>query len=525
MAELDVYTPWSSTKPYVSGYPAWVDDELDAERIASYALYDQMYWNHDEAFKLVRRGDEEHPIFIPNPRKVVDTTAYYLMKGLDVDAGGGELEKWWSDFAKREAFFSRWETAKHAGVTRGDFLFHITADPQKPEGTRLSLTTLDPASYFPIYDPDDITKKIGCRLVEQWKDPGDLTATKVKILDYRYEIVGGIRRVARSEAIWRMYGWNNPKRAVKERTLIAKSLLPDSITTIPVYCFTNQKWEGDAFGSSELRGFERLVTGVNQIISDAEVALALEGMGVYATDAGRPVDDGTGEEIDWVVAPGRVLEVPGATMFKRVEGIKSMQPVLELTEYLETALYEGSGTSPVARGDIEVQLAESFVGLSIAFIPTLAKIERRDRDGVDLLTQMLHDLKFWIYVYEGLDFREKDLAPKLGDKLPVNRPKKLEELNNMLDRNVISMAYYRKEVEKLGYKFPSNMEQEILDEIEKFGKAKNPIEPLPGLGDEPVPGPGGRLEGAGDTLPRGNKSNNRKNPNESRGTEIDRGRR
>lgn len=525
MAELDVYTPWSSVKPFVQAFPTWVDDELESERIASYSLYDQMYWNFPDAFKLVRRGDEEHPIFIPNPRKVVDTTAYYLMKGLEIRTKGGELQQWWEAFAKREAFYSRWETAKHAGVTRGDFVFHITADPTKPEGQRISLTTVDPAAYFPIYDPDDITKKIGVRLVEQWKNPGETEATQVKILDYRYEVIGKVRRVFRSEAVWRMYGWNNPKKAKLVKVLIAKSPLDQSITTIPVYCFTNQQWEGEPFGRSELSGFERLITGVNQIISDAEVALALEGMGVYATDAGRP-QDADGKEVDWEVAPGRVLEVPGATMFKRVEGIKSMQPVLELAEYLEKSLYEGSGTSKVARGEVDVALAESFVGLSIAFIPTLAKMERRDKDGIDKLTQMLYDLKFWVYVYEGQDFRDAEFEPALGDKLPVNRPKRLEELNNMLDRNVISMAYYRKEVEKLGYIFPSGIEQEILDEIEKFGKAKNPIKPLPGVGDgEGIPGKGGRLEGPGDTLPQSNRSNNRKSPNESRGTEIDRGRR
>ena len=44
MAELDVYTPWSSIKPFVQAFPTWVEDELESERIASYALYDQMYW-------------------------------------------------------------------------------------------------------------------------------------------------------------------------------------------------------------------------------------------------------------------------------------------------------------------------------------------------------------------------------------------------------------------------------------------------------------------------------------------------
>lgn len=522
MAELDVFTPWSTAKPFVGagGFPEWTQDDWEGERIASYSLYDQMYWNWDQAFRLVKRGDEEHPIFIPNPRKVVDTTAYYLMKGLEIAPQGGEFEEWWNAFAAREAFFSRWEIAKHAGVTRGDWVYHITADPTKPPGSRLSLTTVDPASYFPIYDPDDITKKIGVRLVEQWEDPEQPGITRVKILDYRYEIISSRRRVFRSEALWEMQGWNKPKDAKLVKVLIPNGLLPDTINTIPVYGFPNQQWEGEPFGSSELRGFERLITGVNQVISDTEVALALDGLGVYATDAGRPVNPDTGAEEDWRVYPGAVLEVPGATMFKRVEGVSSVDPVLNLVKYLETALYEGSGTSSVARGEIDVQLAESSVGLLLKFIPTLAKVEKRDRTCLDLLSQMLFDLKFWIRVYEGIDFTAKELAPRVGDKLPVNRPKKFEELNNMLDRNVISMAYYRRECEKLGYKFPSNIETEILEEIEKFGEAKSPIEPLPGLGDG-IPGEGGRLAGAGDTLPRGNRSNNRRQPNESRGTEID----
>jgi hypothetical protein len=256
------------------------------------------------------------------------------------------------------------------------------------------------------------------------------------------------------------------------------------------------------------------------MISDAEVALALEGMGVYATDASRPLDP-DGNETDWQVAPGVVLELPGATMFKRVEGIKSVTPVLDLVNFLQDSLYEASGTSSVARGEVDVNLAESGIALAIKFIPTLSKTEHRDRVLSDVLVQMFFDLKFWIRIYESQDFTGTDVEVKLGDKLPVNRPKRVEELNNMLDRNIISMAYYRKEMEKLGYVFPSTMEQEILDEMKRFTEAKTPPQLLDPNNPSGVPGPGGRQVGPGDTLPKPpNQSNNQQKPNESKGTEI-----
>lgn len=513
MPDSTTFTPWSSTRPFISGYPDWMGEE-DQERIASYALYDQMYWNWDQAFRLVRRGSDTSPIYIPNPRKIVDTTSYYWLKGLEVKAeGSSEFSVWLDAFFAREKFYSRFETAKHSGVTRGDFVLHLTANPKKMVGTRISLVSVDPGAYFPIWDPDDVDNLLGVRLVEQWQDPEESSATRVKILQYTYVTVGSSRRVSREEAVWKMRGWDNPKEAVKLKTLIPPGLLPEDISTIPVYAFKNGDWQGQDFGNSELRGLERVAQGINQTISDAELALALDGLGVYATDAGRPHDE-QGKETDWEVYPGVVLEVPGATMFKRVEGLTSLQPSLDLVDYLEKSLYQASGTSQVALGEVDVNLAESGIALAIKFIPTLAKVESRDTDGLAVLNNLFFDLKFWIKAYEGSDFTEVDVKPTLGDKLPVNRAKKLEELNNMLDRHVISRAFYRKEVASLGYVFPTNMEDEILEEEEKLTAIK------PTASTELVPGPGGRLVGADDTLPSGNQSNNRTKVNESKGTEI-----
>ncbi len=48
-------------------------------------------------------------------------------------------------------------------------LWHIYADPEKPEGSRISIFELDPGSYFPIYNPENVDEIIGCHIVEHTK--------------------------------------------------------------------------------------------------------------------------------------------------------------------------------------------------------------------------------------------------------------------------------------------------------------------------------------------------------------------
>src|SRR5436189_243416 len=116
--------------PLVSGREkvTWVPEE-DQERISSYFKYDDIYWNVPESLKLQLRGDVDNPLYIPNPRIVVDTTAYYLLKGLSVEVENPEQNKAARDalkaLIKREKFYSRFHIAKHGGVARGDFVLHI----------------------------------------------------------------------------------------------------------------------------------------------------------------------------------------------------------------------------------------------------------------------------------------------------------------------------------------------------------------------------------------------------------------
>jgi len=514
-------TPYSTVTPYATGFPQWVD-EADQERLAAYTAYQNMYWSEESSFKLIRRNDDGRPIYVPKPKMIVDTTAHYLLKGLTIGLIDPEKEaefnEFFTRFMYRERFYSRFQVAKLAGVTKGDWIFHITADDTQPEERKVSLTSVEPAIYFPEYNEDDIEEIVAVKLVDQWAHPTDPNKTAVKILRYWYEDTG---LVWREENIWETEGWNNPSKAKKLKQLIPASPLPPDITTIPVYHFKNAEWDGFQYGNSELKGYERIFQAINQAISDEELALALVGLGVYATDAGRPVNS-QGVEEDWEVAPGKVWEMPGATMVKRLEGITSVTPVLDHVRYLESSLMESSGTSDVAVGNVDTQVAESGIALALKFLPTLAKIEYRDDAGVDILRQMFYDLKFWFKAYEGKDWTTVELVPRLGDKLPVNRSKTLEELNNMLDRKVISRKFYRQEAERvLGYTFPITIDADILKEEAAFALAQSSVGNAED--SERVSGPGGRLEGEGDTLESGdqNRSNNANRVNESNGTEAD----
>lgn len=533
----DVLTPYSTLADYdmLGEVPTWTGTEQDNERLAAYVAYERMYWSVNEAFELIRRNDDGRAVYLPKPKVIVDTTAHYLLKGMQVgpknpEKADPELVAFLEAFMKRERFYSRFQVAKLAGVTRGDFVFHLTADPQKEEGSRISLNSVDPAFYFPEYDTDDLEKRTGAKLVEQMADPTDPNKVVLKILRYWHEYDPATGRKAsplvwREESVWEVKDWWDPKKAQKVKQIIPPSTLPTDITSIPLYHFKNAEWDGYYFGNSELKGLERIFQAMDQAISDEEISLALTGLGVYATDAGRPRDS-QGRETDWIVAPGTVWEMPGATMVKRLEGITSVTPVMDHLSYLETALFEASGTSEPARGVVDVNTAESGIALALKFVPTLAKIEYRDTAGVEILTQLWYDWLRWVKSYENKDYTSTELVITLGEKLPLNRPKILEELNQMYDRKVISAQFYRDEVKRrLGYNIPDDMEQQILDEEVRRTEALMEVQQQQMNNQEDQPdqiGPGGRKVGAGDTKSAAdrNRSNNKGRVNESNGTEV-----
>jgi hypothetical protein len=479
--------------------PTWVPDVLDQQRIMSYQIYEQIFENVPSTFKLVARGREDKPIYIPTAKTIVNTTNRYVASkmGFMISARLGEtvspeelmvLTQFWQDFFKRERFYSQLGGNKRYGLVRGDWLWHITADPAKEVGKRLTIKPVDPGSYFPILHPDDVDKTIGCHIVEQMIPPGEKDV-KIKRLTYRKsETPGGSITV--EEAWFKVDDWGGPKS--KPSKIIQPLRVIPGITKLPVYHIKNTEEPGNPFGSSEIRGLERIMAAVNQAISDEDLALAIEGIGLYATDAPAPKDD-AGNIINWVLGPGRMLEhppSPGSKGVYRVSGVGSVGPYQEHLGYLENKLKETSGTPDIAIGRVDVTVAESGIALLLQMGPMLAKAEEKDTSIVDVHDQMFFDLATeWFPVFESVNFEGTVVSTTLGDKLPTNRTARLAELNDMLDRQVISTQYYRDEATKLGYVFPDDIESGIAADAQRLAAAVDPFgarvgEELGGNGEE-----------------------------------------
>lgn len=527
---------WSTTKVYqppgVTATMTWMPEE-DRDRIMSYIKYDEMYWNDPRQFAL-RVLEGEEPVYIPNARTVVNTTAHYLLKGLEISCEDKRTKAALDDFLKRELFYSRFTDAKVSGVARGEFIFHMTADPTKPAGRRISLTPVEPHTVFPIWDEDIPGKMTGVHLATPYvldKDKDPDQKTRLHRLTYRIIEKNGTKRIEREEGIYviedsSLLGFTDSTRVKKIRTIRKPGLLDASITALPIYWFKNQAWGNDEYGSSELRGLERLTEVISQSATDVSGALSLEGLGVYATDGGRPVAEGSGGELvetEWEVAPGKVMEVPQGAYFRRVDGVGSITPAMEQVKYLEDSIHNALGLSDVALGRVDAQVAQSGIALAIKFMPTLARLESRDQAGLEKLTHLFYDWKTWHAVFER-ETLTGDIVPVIGDKLPMDRVAKLNELNNMLDRKAISKEFYRKELEKLGYDFPDDIEDQIAKEAEaQFElQMQNMIMAAEASAKaNPDNGSSGDDKSSGSTLPaKGNKSNNRNRPNESGGTEA-----
>ena len=520
MAKKKLFTPWSSLDNMLGKLPDWWPEE-EQQRIAAYEKYDQMYWN-DPTQYAIRVLEGEQPLYIPNARKIVDTTAHYLLKGLKVHLHEPNPvdQEFLDNFLKRERFYSEFHLAKQSGIARGDWAFHITADPEKPENQRVSINSLHPGMVWKVTDPDDPDKVIRMHLVKQYILPDD-PEKKVRIrkLTYHKETEAGVNKIFREEAIYEITpDWWGPKPELVEMVLPLEQL-EDEIDQIPVYWYNNIPWQSQMYGSSELRGLEFLSWAVSQGATDTEMALALEGLGVYATDGGRPVND-SGQEEDWEVAPGKVMEVPQGSYFRRVEGVGSITPMMDQINYLEKKMHEATGLSDVALGNVDVQTAESGIALAIKFMPTLAKIEHRDTAGLEVTQQMWYDLATkWFPAYENYTPRSEYHIHIADSKLPLNRTEKVNELNNMLDRKVISIEYYRSEMQKLGYDFPPDMDAQIEREAQRALERQQAMTAAQGTGrpGNDLP-PESNTENGRQQRPP-NRSNNRNRPNESSGTE------
>jgi hypothetical protein len=472
-ADFDQY---STAKPLLAGLPAWINDEQEQKRIASYQLYEEIYWTAPQTFKLMARGQDAEPIYIPSGRVIVETMHRYLankMKVIVDPAFGSDTEKAlaeqvMTDFVRRERFYSRFNSNKRYGLIRGDWCWHLYADPTKAAGSRISLFPLDPGGLFPIYNEENLDEVVGYHIVEQFISDGQVGErgkVYMRRLTYRKTTgVGGPSPITVEDTVFEVDAWGGPNMEEKAiKVMRPATVLPSPIDSLPIYTVPNFDEPGAMWGSSEMRGLERLMAAVNQGISDEELTLAMDGLGLYATNAGAPLDPDSGEELPWDLGPAKVVEVPADAFFNRVSGVSTVTPMQDHLRYLHEQLDLSAGTPAVAKGKVDVQVAESGVALLLDLAPILSKGEEKEQIVTDITTNMLFDLAKWFVAYEGTIFNSlmeiTRWVPVYGAKVPPNETKLVEQLIAMATATppILPLNVVWDKLRKLGYEdLPTN---------------------------------------------------------------------
>lgn len=506
------FNQWSSAEPYIGANRAGYVGGLDQLRLGAYNLYEQIYWTVPDVFEITQRGDDENPIYIPTARVIIETMHRYLANGLQIVADptiGTDAERaaaalLMTSLIRRERLYSRFSSAKRYGIMQGDWLFHIIGDDERPDGARLSIIPMDPASYFPIENPDNVDEIIGAHLASIEMLEGE---TVVHRVTYRKTTEkGGPSPITVEEAFYDPdeSGLPDIEEGRPIKVIRPPTTLPQPIDQIPIYHIQNFDQTGTIWGSSEARGIERIMGAINQTVTDEDLALALEGLGVYHCDGGAPVDE-DGEPVPWNLGPARVVEHAKGTQFGRVQGVTHVVPFQEHMSYLHGQLDETAGIPGVAKGKVEVADAESGIALVLKMGPLLSRVSEKEQVVTDVMMNMLFDLRKWFQAYEtGTRLDNVIWIPTYGDKLPVNRKERFDEILQMLGTTppLVTSAWARSELRKMGYEFPAEAQfaQQILDQAKETAQLEADsmgarIDAELGTG-EPSPNGNGAVSGA-----------------------------
>jgi len=479
----DVLVPahWSTISKYIDQMtaPKWVKGD-DFYRVGAYDAYDGIYLvNPNAGFKISIRGQEGEPIFVPSGRKVVETAQRFCAPQMAIftDPTFGDATQqqdatlWMNDFTAREDVYSRFSMNKRRGLIRGDWLWHLIADPALQQGARVSMLPLNPATYFPETVDGDPSMVIAVHLAEVTmfdKDPA------IRKTVYRKESgTSGPSTITVEEMICKPTAWGQP--GVDMDLEVLQSLrpveqLPAPIDALPVYHIPNGSAEG-LWGYSEMQGIERMMAGINQSVTDEDLALALEGLGVYVSDAGAPVDE-EGNTLPWTVAPARVIEVPKDHKFERVTGLTTVSPMQDHLGYLHSQIDDVTGTNDVTRGTADVAVAESGVALSIRMAPLLNRMGEKELTISGVMDQLLFGLRNWFDAYEGTNFQDIRWDIRYGDPMPKNKTEVFNQVMAMYTAvpPLISGTEARRMLMKVGWDFTDEtaLVGEILQETQNF---------------------------------------------------------
>lgn len=453
-------------------------DSHDAARLSAYNLYEDFYYNRPQSFRITKRADTDVEIYLPSAKKIVNASARFLAVDFDFTTKGGEasvIDNLMRNIWKREELKRRQIKAKKSMLMRGDVVWHVTADSSKPAGKRLTINTIHPSSYFPIESPDDAMRVIGCHLVDLVKDPREKTRTDKLVArrqTYRKEPNGQISSEA---ALFELGAWDDrnlePSDIKRVAVLRPKTLLAQSITTIPVYHIANDEPDGSNWGTSQIAGIEYLINALNQSMTYEDLTLVLQGLGVYVSTAGPPLRS-DGKPGTYPLHPGNVIEISPDDNFQRVSGVSSVAPFQEHIKLLDTWALQGAGVPEMATGIVDVSVAQSGIALSLKMGPIIAENADKELAIQGKWEQLGFDLiNGWFPAFEGINSPETEFSVTFGDAMPIDRKARVDEIVGLYQADLILIDEARAELEDLGYPYSKALTDKLIEQQQRKSQA------------------------------------------------------
>jgi hypothetical protein len=496
--------------------PSWVKNADDAVRVAAYDGYDDMYANVPDTFRVAMRGTNDNPVYVPSTRRIVEAVNRYLGKGwnwmvssTDGNAANEEAARaWLSGVYTRNKMPSKFASAKRGMLKRGDAILHIIGRLDRPAGQRVQVVEVHPRTYFPIDDATDPEGVLGVYIVNlmtvQDTAGSGLTRNIAMRQEYRYQTLKGKQRVWSRLAFFETDAWDDrypgaqPVRPVDipaafdvpgMQGVLDGIYLPASVTKIPVYHIVNNRMDEERFGTSEVAGMETLVAAKNQAVSDEDITLALVGLGLYVTTASSPVDE-DGAEIDWVIAPGFVIELKDGETFEKVAGVADMKPYQDHIHTVSNELDESAGLSAVAIGNADAATAASGIALRLDMAPILANNSEKEGELLGVLDEIGSDLvQMWAPVDGATLAPDISVTNSFDDPLPVDRAATVVEITALVTAGLMSKEFAIGVLkEKLGYDFPSTMLDDISAAADAEAARVNAELALAAVNDPNAPG-------------------------------------
>jgi hypothetical protein len=475
---------YDSAKRFLGNYNnvGNVPNPEDSMRCSAYALYDDFYYNRPETFKVTRRGESDTEIYVPSTRTIVDSTARYLavdfnyvLKGGDVSA----METYFKNLFKREELNKRFIKGKRAYLGRGDQVWYITADKNKPKGERITINTIHPSSVFAIEDPNNSMRRIGWHIVDLVHDPRRPMDAKAMVARRQTYFKSGDGIVS-SAGLFELGCWDDRgmtpdqiKNQIKKVwNLWDPFTLPAPIKQLPVYHIPNNEPDGSTWGLSQVSGIEYLINGLNQSMTYEDLTLVLQGLGVYVTTAAPQIDKTTGKKGKYRLHPGNVVELSQGDTFERVSGVSTTAPFQEHMKLMKEWAYEGSGLPEMATGNVDVAVAQSGIALALKMSPILAENEDKQLGIKDKWDQMAYDLiRGWLPAYGEINSPATEFDTTFGDPMPIDREAYRQELIDLYTADMIMLEEVREKLEKIGYKNTPGLIQQLLEQSAKKADA------------------------------------------------------